>query len=34
MHQSKCCEYNKDNSQNTISDKNYQALSQKFRQIH
>ena len=34
MHQPKHCEYNKeDNSQNILTDINYQASSQKFRQI-
>ena len=36
MYHSKHCEYNHkddDNSPNTLSDKNYQAPSQKFRQI-
>ena len=34
MHQPKCCEFNnEDISPNILSDKNYPASSQKFRQI-
>ena len=36
MHWLKCCEYNnkdENNCPNTLNDKNYQASSQKFRQI-
>ena len=36
MHRPKCCEYNnkdRDNSLDTLKDKNYQASSQKFRKI-